>query len=60
MKLMSELESLKAIYPSSCLCALYYAAQFNTKQFYGITIYGITKMPGRDLGAKFSLNNPKK
>jgi len=61
MKLMSDLESFRIIYPNNCLYALYYAAlQYNLSDF---KFRGITKNAGnfgRDLGAKFSLNDPKK
>ena len=64
MKLMSELESLRAVYPNKCPCTLYYAARFNLLAVLSnFKFCGITKNAGnfgRDLGAKFSLNDPKK
>jgi len=53
MKLMSDLESFRIIYPNNCLYALYYAAQYNLSNF---KFCGITKNAGNfgmDLGAKF-------
>ena len=65
MKLMPELESLRCIYPNKCLCALLYAqhtpilgcASSNFK-FRAIAKNAGTF--GSDLGAKFSINDPKK
>jgi len=56
MKLMSELESLRAVYPNSCLCALHYVARFNLLAVLSnFKFRGITKMPGI-LGGTWELN----
>ena len=64
MKLMQELESVRCIYPEKCLCALCMqytlisgCASSNVK-FRAIAKNAGTF--GRDLGAKFSINDPKK
>ena len=58
MKLMPELESLMCIYPKKCLCALLYAA-YASSNFKFRTIAKNAGTFGRDLGAKFSINDPK-
>ena len=55
------MSQLQAVYPNSCLCALYYAAckaALSNFKFRGIAKNA--RNFGRDLGAKFSLNDPKK
>ena len=64
MKLMPELESLRCIYPKKCLCALLYAAYpilgCASSNFKIRAIAKNAGTFGRDLGAKFSINYPKK
>ena len=65
MKLMPELESLRCIYPTKCLCALLYAAYPDLGcASSNFKFRAIAKNAGtfrRDLGAKFSIiNDPKK
>ena len=56
MKLMSELEFLRAVYPNCCLCALYYVARFNLLvALSNFKFRGITKMPVI-LGGTWELN----
>ena len=57
MKMMPELKSSRFIYPITCLCALLHAAY---PDFEFCIIAKNAGTFGRDLGAKFSLNDSKK